>query len=146
MLANVNFIGKVLREIVGCESVTFTKLRVLAAFHAIESLRVVQDKLRTLRSLPKQAGDVLAAIATPEVRWLRKRGGLRDVLVHFQAREVPLSHCDRTYQAQLGLLAGGKTQEELGIVADAVLARVSSVLGAGFDLGARAFWYGTVQR
>lgn len=68
ILANVNFVSKVLRALVAGESSAFTKLRVMTAFHAIESLRVVQDRLRSKGDLPKRAADVLGAVATPEVR------------------------------------------------------------------------------
>lgn len=145
ILANVNFVSKVLRAIVGEDSSSFTKLRVMTAFHAIESLRIVQDRLHAERLLPKRAADVIGSVASPEVRWLRKHGALRDMLVHFQAHQSRSSPHAWGYQEQLTALAGGKSEAELGNLADRVLATVGRVLASGFDLHAQTFWYGTVQ-
>lgn len=92
VLCNVNFVDKVLRRLVEGESRTFVKIRVLCAFHAIESLRLVQDRLISGGRLPNAASAVLKSIATAETRWFRKHRELRNTLVHFQFRAPPLPH------------------------------------------------------
>ncbi len=146
ILANVNFVSKVLRAIVTEESSAFTKLRVMTAFHAIESLRVVQDRLRSEGQLPKRAGEALGAVASPEVRQLRKRGDLRDMLVHFKLSKERRGSGGLGYQQQLAALSGGMAESDLGALADRVLATVAQVLAAGFDLRPDTFWYSTVDR
>lgn len=146
ILANVNFVRRVLRAVVSGESSAFVKVRVMTAFHAIESLRVVQDRLRSSGELPKVAADVLSKLATGEVRRLRRLSVLRDMLVHFKLREGKRVSVDLGYQEQLAALSQGMTESELGELADRVLATVAQVLAAGFDLGPHTFWYGAVGR
>ncbi len=146
VLANANFVGKVLRKLVDVDSPSYIKLCVLCAFHAIESLRLVQDRLVSEKRLPSSAADVLRSVATPEVRQLRKRKELRDALVHFQPKRVQAARRPDSYAELLASLSGGLSQEDLAGLANSVLATVTTALVGGFDLHPGTFWHGTVQR
>jgi len=146
ILANLNFVHHVLRRLVPKNLRTFLKIRLLYAFHAIHSLRLIQDRFMAERRLPPSVAAVLArALGTSEVRWLKKRGDLRDTLMHFQPARVTPTLSAMSFDEVLSQLCGKREGTDLDTIADNILEHFSATLAAGFDLSAKTFWYATVK-
>lgn len=145
VLANVNLVHRVLRKLVPPGSRTFLKIRLMYAFHAIHSLRLVQDYLVSEKALPESAASVLArSLGHADVRWLKKRDDLRDTLVHYQPGRVPPAIVGLSYQELLSKSCGNRDHADLEKIADAVLEHFSTTLRAGFNLTPATFWYAAV--
>ena len=146
VLANVNFVGRILPLFVSEDSRTLAKFRLLYAYHAAHSLRLVQDRLTADGTLTPPAAEVLkCALGTRDSRWLRKRKDLRDTLMHFQpSRSSPELH-SLSLDEVVGGLLGNRSSADLPEIISSVLDGIGTALVGGFELGPRTFWYGTVS-
>ena len=142
ILANLNFVHRVVGALVPADAGTLLKLRTLQAFNSVHSVRRIQDQLRGSNGLPAGAASLLArALSAPEAKWLRKRDDLRDTLTHFKPRKIKGAEAEMSYHEAIEVFSG-MTMSQLATSVNALIVHLTATLTEGFELEAGTFWYG----
>jgi hypothetical protein len=147
VLASVNYTHYVLRGLCHAGNPTFFKLRFFVAYHAVSSLKVMQDSLRATGSLPVQAEAVFReALGSDDSRWIRRKKSLRNTLIHYLLDKQSLEKTPpmATRREVIEHLSGHLSYDEVDILLDRYLGHLSRTLEAGFRLTGDTFWYGQV--
>lgn len=139
LLANMNFIGRVVGPFAPREYPTLLKLRTLTAYNTLHSLNQIQQRLRAAGQLPEPAGEVLAsALSQKDCRWLRKKSALRNLFTHYRPATVTAAELRLTQEeavAHYGRCELGELHERVSSVHE----HLSEILSRGFALRPRSF-------
>jgi hypothetical protein len=135
-----------MRQLADSVGIAFFKQKLLTAYHAQQSIRLLQDALRSTGMLPDAPAEVFAAILSHEFsRWLRKRKTLRDALVHYAASPSVEPEPSLPLEEFIGQHLVRRSRTEVDLQLDRYLAFLTAELSNGFRLASRTFWYGRVS-
>jgi len=126
-----NFLAFGLSQITSRKSETAFKLKFVGLYHIIHSLSNLQDYYYNSTVLSTDSKHFLKVIlSSKEVKLIKKKQLLRNILVHYEIRGIPEAVLDETkpFSGIVEHLFNGATFDEVETIIDEQLARVGSVL------------------
>jgi hypothetical protein len=134
-LAFVNLVYYILQQLVVGGSPSLFKLQYLVLYHLSISLEKLSSFYYPRGVLSENSKKMLSLILkNPDLRTIRSQMKFRNILVHYSLDEVAIPYDKLDPNVKLfGLVEhffGGRTMEELSIIVDRQLARVSGLLEA----------------
>jgi hypothetical protein len=147
LLVSLNHVHYVTRRLLPPSGHTLFRLKFIVAYHADSNLRVIQSRLASCTSTAAATMDLFREVlGNPDSRWLRKRDRLRNLLAHYMADpcDAAAFPADATRTQVIEHISGDLLYNEIDLLLDRHIARMSAMLEAGLCLSGDPFWYGRV--
>lgn len=139
VLAQVNYVHHVLREITLPGTLAFFKLKLICAYHAISSIRSLQaaEHQRGATKSLEIISILGRALGAPGSKWIRKNRQLRNYLVHYRldSQKGMEVHSNTSHLDVVNMMIVGHSLSEAERILDECLGVLSEVLekGLGFS-------------